>query len=100
MEVSHKEKTTRVRLAAPQGNEEPSGPHIEALPIIAGEALPYEMVLRNYAMVCHLLCSVVEILPPLIEIRVRNALRCVNFRNLHFRCSSRQPKSRWMMYIL
>ena len=51
LNVIDKEKTTRVWLTAPQRNEEPIGPHIEALTPIAGKALPCEVALRNYSMV-------------------------------------------------
>ena len=56
VELSDKEKTTWVWLTASQGNEEPSGPHIEALPIDSGKALPNEVALRNYSMVCIMHC--------------------------------------------
>ena len=60
VEVSDKEKTTLVSLAAPRGNGGPSGTHIEAVPIIARKALPYEVAPQNYAMMCTVHCYCVR----------------------------------------
>ena len=60
VEVSNEEETTRVWLVAPQRNEQVSGPHIEAMLIVAGKPLPYKVAQRNYAMVCTMHCYFVR----------------------------------------
>ena len=66
-------------LTAPQGNEEPSGPHIQAVLIIAEKALPYKVALRNFSMVCTMHCTVPTVQNQCpCRIFVMKALQCVN----------------------